>query len=133
MIEVQVSANNNVIAAVIERGGRFLVCQRPAHKRHGSLWEFPGGKLEPDESFLQAARRELSEELAMSVEDIGEIKLAVTDEASGFLINFVEVRATGEPQLIEHSSLRWLNAHELLSLPLAPSDRAFVEHLVKSS
>jgi 8-oxo-dGTP pyrophosphatase MutT (NUDIX family) len=49
-----------VVAAVIERDGRLLVCQRPAHKRHGGLWEFPGGKCDPGESDAEAARRELS-------------------------------------------------------------------------
>ncbi|MFL5614828.1 MAG: NUDIX domain-containing protein [Gemmatimonadaceae bacterium] len=51
-----------VIAAVIERGGRLLVCQRPEHKRHSGLWEFPGGKLEPNEDDVTAARRELRDE-----------------------------------------------------------------------
>ena len=55
------------MAAVISRGGELLVCQRPPHKRHGGLWEFPGGKTEPDESDESAARRELREELGVSV------------------------------------------------------------------
>ncbi|HSG49130.1 MAG TPA: NUDIX domain-containing protein, partial [Longimicrobiales bacterium] len=54
-----------VIAAVIHRDGRYLVGRRPDDKRHGGLWEFPGGKLDPGESWLEAARRELSEELEM--------------------------------------------------------------------
>jgi len=50
-----------VAAAVIERGGRLLVCQRPLGKRHGGLWEFPGGKLHEGEDLLAATTRELSE------------------------------------------------------------------------
>ncbi len=50
-----------VIAAVIRRGPELLVCRRPAHKRHGGLWEFPGGKCEPGESDADTARRELLE------------------------------------------------------------------------
>jgi 8-oxo-dGTP pyrophosphatase MutT (NUDIX family) len=60
-----------VIAAVIARGGELLVCQRPPHKRHGGLWEFPGGKTKPDESDESAARRELREELGVSVMSAG--------------------------------------------------------------
>src|SRR5690606_20769929 len=60
-----------VLAAVIRRDGRWLVCRRPAHKRHGGLWEFPGGKLEPGESLLEAATRELEEELAVRVTGVG--------------------------------------------------------------
>lgn len=119
----------NVIAAVIKQDGRLLVCRRPEHKRHGGLWEFPGGKLEQNESFLQAARRELAEELALIVNDIGEISFATTDEASGFEINFVEVSVEGEPKLLEHSALKWLSPAELLNIDLAPSDRRFAEFL----
>ena len=64
-----------VVAAVIERasdeGARLLVCRRPAHKRHGGLWEFPGGKVEAGEDLLHAARRELAEELALETETAG--------------------------------------------------------------
>ncbi len=49
-----------VLASVIERDHRLLVCRRPLHKRHGGLWEFPGGKVREGESDLEAARRERS-------------------------------------------------------------------------
>lgn len=117
----------NVIAAVIERQGRYLVCRRPAHKRHGDLWEFPGGKLEASETFIDAAKRELREELVLEVIDIGSILLAVEDQASGFLINFVQVTAVGEPKLIEHTALEWSEPADLLRLDLAPTDRQFVQ------
>jgi mutator protein MutT len=121
--------NKRVIAAVIERDGRFLVCKRPAHKHHGNLWEFPGGKLEPDESLPDAACRELKEELALTVTRVGDIKLSVSDAESGFTIEFVEVEAQGTVELLEHAEFVWAIAHELLDLPLAPSDRRFAEFL----
>lgn len=49
----------SVIAAVIERAGKYLLCQRPQGKRYGGHWEFPGGKVLAGESFLEAARREV--------------------------------------------------------------------------
>jgi 8-oxo-dGTP diphosphatase len=119
----------NVIAAVIKQNEKFLVCKRPQHKRHGGLWEFPGGKLESGESFFQAAQRELTEELALTVKEIGDITFATTDEASGFKINFVEVKVEGEPTLLEHTALDWLSPRELLNIDLAPSDRCFAEYL----
>ena len=61
---------NRVLAAVIERSGKFLMCRRPEHKNHGGLFEFPGGKLEAGESLADAARRELLEELALEVLDV---------------------------------------------------------------
>ena len=122
-----------VIAAVIRRDGQLLICQRPAHKRHGGLWEFPGGKLEPNESLLEAARRELAEELALTVTDCGETLLVVQDPGSDFQIEFVEVSATGEPQQREHSDLAWVAPEGLLAYPLAPSDESFVRHLLATA
>ena len=54
-----------VVAAVVERRGKYLVCRRPAHKRHADKWEFPGGKVHAGESDSDAIRRELDEELAV--------------------------------------------------------------------
>lgn len=119
-----------VIAAVIKQEGKFLVCRRPAHKRHGNLWEFPGGKLEPGESLLEAAERELNEELNMHATACGATLFSIKDEASGFLIKFVEVETTGKPELIEHSALKWMALNQLSELDLAPSDKQFVSELL---
>jgi 8-oxo-dGTP diphosphatase len=56
-----------VVAAVIKRNDYYLICKRPKGKRHGGLWEFPGGKVEEGENIETAARRELAEELDLSV------------------------------------------------------------------
>jgi mutator protein MutT len=117
-----------VIAAVVTRGDRLLVCQRPLHKRHGGLWEFPGGKCEPGESDADAARRELHEELGVEVREVGAEEFAVGDDGSPFLIAFMPVRIDGEPACHEHIALRWGTPGELATLDLAPSDRKFVEH-----
>lgn len=121
---------NRVIAAVITRDDELLVCQRPAHKRHGGLWEFPGGKVEPDESDELSARRELAEELGVKVVHAGPAELEVRDPGSEFLIAFVPVRIEGEPECREHSALRWGTPEVLASLPLAPSDRRYVESII---
>ena len=118
-----------VVAAVIERDGLLLVCKRAEKKRHGGLWEFPGGKLEAGESLLDAVRRELAEELGLSVSGIGKLLYSSIDPASGYMIRFVEVKASGEPALIEHADLGWLPPSKLKELPLAPSDRGFVDTL----
>lgn len=118
-----------MLAAVVRDGDRYLVCRRPAHKRHGGLWEFPGGKLEPGESLLDAARREMREELGVDVRDVGNVTLAIADHGSPFVIEFVPVMIAGEPQCLEHSELLWVGLGELRALELAPSDRAFAEFL----
>lgn len=123
-------ATVRVLAAVVRRGEHFLVCQRPAHKRHGGLWEFPGGKLESGESDADAAKRELREELGVEVVEVGGELLGVHDAGSPYLIAFVPVRIDGDPACLEHSALAWATAAELLGYALAPSDRRFVEWVV---
>ena len=120
-----------VLAAVIHEGGQYLVCRRPPHKRHGGLWEFPGGKLEPGESDLDAAQRELREELDVQVTGIGSPLLVVRDPGSPFEIAFVEVHISGTPVCREHTELSWRSPSELSALPLAPSDLVFVEETLK--
>ena len=122
-------ALTRVLAAVIERNDTYLVCQRPGHKRHGSLWEFPGGKLELGETYLEAARRELAEELAVDVLAVGAPLFSIADPGSEFLIEFVPTTISGDPRCLEHIALRWMSLADLPSLPLAPSDRSFVEFL----
>lgn len=115
-----------VLAAVIRRADRYLVGKRPAHKRHGGLWEFPGGKLRPGESWLEAARRELGEELAVDVLGVGRVLYRKRDPGSDFVIVFVEVTIAADPEPREHDSLLWSTPAELRTMELAPSDAAFV-------
>lgn len=114
-----------VLAAVIRDRDRYLVCLRPTHKRHGGYWEFPGGKLEPRETLLEAARRELNEELGVEVLSAGDPIFIRQDPGSAFLIAFVEVAIHGDPIAREHDEIRWVTPHELQSLRLAPADEAF--------
>jgi mutator protein MutT len=119
-----------VLAAVIREDGRHLVCLRPVHKRHGGLWEFPGGKVESGESDFSALSRELREELDVELVQVGRELFAVHDEGSPFLIAFIEATIDGTPACHEHSAHRWAPVAELVELPLAPSDRRFVEHVL---
>lgn len=114
-----------VLAAVISRNGSVLIAQRARHKRHGGLWEFPGGKIQPGESLLEAARREIDEELGMSVARVGPVLFEQQDPGSSFLIKFVEVEAEGDPLPSEHEAVVWAFPHELSQYSLAPSDRVF--------
>ena len=116
-----------VLAAVIQQNDRFLVCQRPFHKRHGGLWEFPGGKVKDGETDLAAARRELQEELGVHVTEVGPVERSVKDPGSEFVIEFLPVNIQGEPQCLEHEALVWTREGDLLDLDLAPSDRRYVE------
>ncbi|MEX0892812.1 MAG: (deoxy)nucleoside triphosphate pyrophosphohydrolase [Gemmatimonadota bacterium] len=121
------AASIPVLAAVIQRDGRYLLARRPAHKRHGGLWEFPGGKLEPGESWLEAARRELGEELGVGVLTAGEPRYRRADPGSSFEIFFVDVEIRGQPEALEHDEVRWVAVGDMGGLDMPPTDRAFVE------
>lgn len=127
------SATVPVVAAVIRRGDRYLLGRRPESKRHGGLWEFPGGKVLEGESRFEAARRELAEELELTVVALGTLLLSLHDEGSPFVIEFFETVAEGAPVALEHTEVGWFAFDELLDLALAPADARFVAHLERGS
>ncbi len=122
----EASETTRVLAAVVLRDGRVLLARRPPGKRHAGLWELPGGKFLPGETPLEAARRELSEELGVEAVSLGALLQAVPDPGSPFLVEFHHVEIRGEPQALEHEALAWVSPEELPLYSLAPSDRAFV-------
>ena len=72
-----------VVAALIWDQDKFMICQRPAHKARGLLWEFVGGKVEPGETKEQALIRECQEELAITL-DVGEVFMGCNPRIPGF-------------------------------------------------
>jgi 8-oxo-dGTP diphosphatase len=115
---------------VVRRGGRVLLCRRPLEKRHGGLWEFPGGKVEAAEDWTAALGRELSEELGVLVSDVGDELFAHADPGSSFLIHFVACEIVGEPECREHDAIEWVSEASLSDYSLAPADEAFAHSLV---
>lgn len=121
-----------VVAALIRDGaGRVLICQRPAHKARGLLWEFVGGKVEPGETRQAALVRECREELDITVEP-GEVYMEVTHAYPDLTVHltlFSAAIAAGTPQKLEHNDLRWVFPEELDSYPFCPADRVILERL----
>jgi 8-oxo-dGTP pyrophosphatase MutT (NUDIX family) len=114
-----------VVAAVIRRGDRYLVGRRPPEKRHGGLWEFPGGKVLEGESRLEAATRELDEELGLEVVSLGALLLSVEEPGASYVIEFYETAVSGTPRALEHTEVDWFTADELVRMDLAPADAWF--------
>ena len=116
-----------VVAAVLRRGATVLLCRRPLEKRHGGLWEFPGGKVHAGETPGQALERELAEELGLVLTAAAAAPLAQFDDpGSTFTIAFHPVAARGEPEAREHLEVRWVEVTRAGAYDLAPSDRRFV-------
>lgn len=122
-----------VVAALIKRGDKFLICQRPQNKARGLLWEFVGGKVEKGESKKQALMRECKEELNIIL-DVGDVFIDVTHEYPDIVVHltlFNAVIAEGEPQLIEHNDMKWVTATEIPNYEFCPADKVILQKLTE--
>jgi 8-oxo-dGTP diphosphatase len=104
----------DVVCAIIEREERFLIARRSSGRHLAHKWEFPGGKVEPGESEVEALRRELLEELGVTVEMIERLTPVEHryPDRSLRLIAFRCKIIEGAPQAGEHEELRWIGIDE---------------------
>ena len=120
-----------VVAALIWQGERFMICQRPAHKARGMLWEFVGGKVEPGESKEQALVRECREELAVEVA-VGDIFLEVTHTYPDITVHLTLFHASivqRVPQKLEHNDIRYITVDEIPKYEFCPADEVILQKL----
>jgi 8-oxo-dGTP diphosphatase len=122
-----------VVCAVIERAGRFLAAQRAAHESNALLWEFPGGKIQKDETAQEALARELREELGIDVSILaaGAPQVYSYPHITIELIPFVCTLVHGEPHAHEHAAIAWVTPEEAKDLPWAPADVPVLEDYIK--
>lgn len=117
-------------AALIDRDGRLLVQQRPEGKNMAGLWEFPGGKLEPDETPEAALIRELREELGIETDAACLAPATFASEPLGdrhlLLLLYICRKWRGTPQALEAAAIRWVRPVELHALPMPPADRPLI-------
>ena len=114
-----------VVAALIWQDGKFMACQRPAHKARGLLWEFVGGKVEPGESREEALIRECREELNVEIE-VGDIFMNLVHEYPDLTVNLILYEASivsGEPEKLEHNDIKWLSPEEIPQYEFCPADK----------
>jgi 8-oxo-dGTP diphosphatase len=121
-----------IVGAAIVADGRVLACERAEPSDVAGKWEFPGGKVEPGENELEALVRECEEELGIKIA-VGERIGVDVPMAHGWALLRVWLATilSGEPQPLEHASLRWLAADELDSVPWLPADAPIVDALAK--
>ncbi len=123
----------DVAAALIWDGERFLICQRPAHKARGLLWEFVGGKVEPGETKEQALVRECREELDIQV-DVGDVFMELTHEYPDITVRLTLFNASiaaGTPKLLEHVRLAWIRPAEIPQYDFCPADEKILKKLME--
>ncbi|MCF0247776.1 MAG: (deoxy)nucleoside triphosphate pyrophosphohydrolase [Synergistes sp.] len=125
----------DVVAALIWRGGKFLICRRPENKARGLLWEFVGGKVEPGETKEAALVRECREELAVTVKP-HDIYMTVVHEYPDITVRltlFNAEIAEGEPQMIEHCDMRWITPCEIPQYDFCPADKDILKRLLEEN
>ena len=113
-----------VVAALIWRDKKFMICQRPAHKARGLLWEFVGGKVEQGETKEQALIRECKEELNIIL-SVGDVFMDVVHEYPDLMVHLTLFNATivdGEPQKLEHNDIQWITPSEIQNYEFCPAD-----------
>ena len=120
-----------VVAALIWKNNKFMICQRPAHKARGLLWEFVGGKVEPGETKEQALVRECQEELAVTL-SVGDVFMDVIHEYPDITVHLTLFNATideGEPQKLEHNDIRWITPSEIANYEFCPADEEILARI----
>ena len=122
-----------VVAALIWKGNKFMICQRAANKARGLLWEFVGGKVEPGETKEQALIRECREELAVTL-SVGDVFMDVVHEYPDLTVHLTLFNATiaeGEPQKLEHNDIQWITPSEITNYDFCSADIEILKNIMK--
>jgi len=119
-----------VTAAVVERGGQFLVTRRLRGTHLEGMWEFPGGKCEPGETHAACLEREILEELGCAAQ-VGEKLLTVSHayHDRSVELHFFRCEMTGDPAPLLGQDIRWVSRAELRGLDLPPADADLIRLL----
>ena len=120
-----------VVAALIWKNNKFMICQRPAHNARGLLWEFVGGKVETGETKEQALIRECREELDVLL-SVGDIFMEVIHEYPDITVHLTLFNATiaeGEPQKLEHNDIQWITSSEIPNYEFCPADEEILDKI----
>ena len=122
-----------VVAAVVERDGRYLITRRLEGTHLAGLWEFPGGKILPGEKPEDALRRELQEELGIEAE-VGELIETVdwTYPEKSVRLLFFRCALRGEPCPQESQEMLWVEAAQLQEYQFPAADLRLIERLARA-
>jgi 8-oxo-dGTP diphosphatase len=119
----------SVTCAIIYHKDKILAVKRPKHKHQGGKWEFPGGKIEPDETPADCIVREIMEELSVEIEitrQLTEIRHCYPDKEIVLIPFLCEIKS-GEIILKEHEDAVWIKKDEITNLDWAAADLKVIE------
>lgn len=123
-----------VVAAVVERNGRFLVTRRPDGTHLAGCWEFPGGKVHEGETHEAALAREISEELNAGISHLRKIfHTSHTYPERTVELHFFRGELLGDPEPMLGQALRWIARDEFTSLDFPPADAELIDGLMHAS
>lgn len=122
----------HVVAAIIVKQGKIFCAQRQHDKSLAEMWEFPGGKIEPNETPEEALQREILEEMQCEIEVGKRVEHTVYEYDFGIvhLTTYYCRIISGEPRLTEHIAAKWLQPIELRQLKWAPADIPAVDKII---
>lgn len=123
----------SVVAAVLINDSKILACRRASNKESAGMWEFPGGKVEPGETEVDALRREIKEELGLSLGVLEFLNSEITKVGAKEIqlscyVSLQQVR--GLPLSEDHDQVRWVNKDEALGLKWAEPDLPALKLLI---
>jgi 8-oxo-dGTP diphosphatase len=120
-----------VTAAILIKDNKIIIAKRGPDDRLANKWEFPGGKIEIDETPEQCLKREMKEEFDIDV-SVGEYLGSSVYKYDHIFIELLAYRTyweDGEIDLKDHDDFKWISLEQLTEFDFAPADRVFVEKL----
>lgn len=121
-----------VVGMILMKNGKLLLAKRPMNKQFGGFWELPGGKVELNESYPEALKREISEELSIELDKLAYFDSnihPINEYQQIKLICFLCYQYYGEIKLTEHLDAKWFTKNDLNHIKITPADVKIIESL----
>ena len=121
----------DVVAAVIKKNNYYFIAQRNRHKHFAYHWEFPGGKVDSQETFENALKREIREELSIDIRILNHIASEKhKDEKIDVNVHYYLCKSLNDNIILsEHEDMNWLQKNDLKQLKMAPGDSKIIKYL----
>ena len=129
---MEINEPKDIVAAVIVRGEKVLICQRADNTSFPLKWEFPGGKVEDGEEPREALQRELVEELAIDAEIGDEILAYDFTYPNGVTVNlqfYLVKNFVPDPMNLEFNAIAWVSIEDLDAYDFLEGDKSIINYL----